>query len=78
MLGTSMPFLENNTIGNGNEKYVLCWWELVMRLREDLMSQKSNHYKGKSGTLSSICKSSLAEWPFGELKFGSSLFMNIC
>ena len=49
-----------------------------MRLREDLVSQKSNHYKRKSGTLSSICKSSLADCPFRELKFGSSLFMNIC
>lgn len=73
-----MPFLENNTIGNGNEKYILCWWGLVMRLREDLVSQKSNDYKGKSGTLSSICKSSRAEYPFGELKFGSSLVLNIC
>lgn len=73
-----MPFLENNTIGNGNEKYILCWWELVMRLREDLVSQKSNDYKGKSGTLSPICKSSQAEYPFGDLKFGSSLFVNIC
>lgn len=73
-----MPSLENNTIGNGNEKYILCWWELVMRLREDLMSQKSNDYKGKSGTLSSICKSSRAEYPSGDLKFGSRLFMNIC
>lgn len=50
----------------------------VMRLREDLRSQKSNYYKGKSRTLSSICKSSPAEYPFGELKFGSSLFVNIC
>lgn len=56
----------------------LCWWELVMRLREDLMSQKSNPYAGKSRPLSSICESSLAEYPFGELKSGSSLFMDIC
>lgn len=49
-----------------------------MRLREDLVSQKSNDYKGESGTLSSICKSSWAEYPFGDLKFGSRLFMNIC
>lgn len=73
-----MPFPENNAGGNGNEKYILCWWELVMRLREDLMPQKSNHHEGRSGTLSSLCKSSLPEWPFGEEKFGSSLVMNIC
>lgn len=78
MLGTSVPFLENNTIGNGNEKYIFCWWEPEMRLKEDLMSQKSNHYKGECGTLASICASSLPEYPLGELKFGSGLVLNIC
>lgn len=61
--------MENTFYAGGN---------FVMRLREDLMSQKSNYYEGKSRTLSSICKGSPSEYPFGELKFGSSLFMNIC
>lgn len=45
MLGMSVPFLENNTIGNG--KYVLCWWELCNEAKRGFDVSEKQLLRGK-------------------------------